>query len=55
MSTAHCWAAALRIGDVAMRSLSMCDQLFAVLDVEDAVMRLNPASANLVEIRVKRT
>jgi hypothetical protein len=27
----------------------------AVLGVEDAVMRLNPASTNLVEIRAKRT
>jgi hypothetical protein len=31
------------------------DHLFPVLGVEDAVMRLNPASTNLVEIRVKRT
>jgi hypothetical protein len=28
---------------------------FPVLGVEDAVMRLNPASTNLVEIRAKRT
>jgi hypothetical protein len=31
------------------------DHPFPVPDVEDAVMRLNPAGTNLIKIRIKRT